>query len=243
MKEVSIFPVGEQALSICFGNKPDKEINDQVFSLYNHLRRQADPFWKDLIPAYCTLTVVYDLKLVRSHSACAFTYVKNSMEQALEKCIDDEGLTFRKLLIPVCYESAFGLDLPALAKSNRISVDEIIERHTAPTYRVYMLGFLPGFPYMGMVPDAIAAPRLATPRRTVSAGSVGIAGNQTGIYPMDSPGGWNIIGRTPVKLFDVHAKQPVLFQPGDEVTFYPITQEAFDAFDAFDARSFNPISA
>lgn len=237
IKTACIYPAGENALTVCLGNKMDIAINDRVFRLFRHLHSYSKPFWKDLIPAYCTLTIVYDAVAIRKHHPAAFDWVKNEMEQALHECMESETLPVRKLEIPVCYDPAFGLDLKSLAKTNNLSVDQVIELHTQQSYRVYMLGFLPGFAYMGMVDEKIATPRLSTPRKHVPAGSVGIAGNQTGIYPLVSPGGWNIIGRTPVKLFDSHAKHPVLFQPGDEVSFYSIRKEAFDAFDV---KNFNP---
>jgi inhibitor of KinA len=129
--------------------------------------------------------------------------------------------------IPVCYAKTFAPDLEDLALQNKISQEEVIRIHTSATYRVYMIGFLPGFAYMGRVDERIVTPRRSQPRTMVPAGSVGIAGEQTGIYPFASPGGWNIIGQTPVALFDVKRKQPVLLQPGDEVTFYSITEHEF----------------
>lgn len=227
---VSIYPISENALTVCLGDKMDVAINDRVFRLFQYLQRHPNPFWKDLIPAYCTLTIVYDVGSIRKQHPAAFTWVRNEMERALHACEESEPLPFRKVNIPICYDPAFGFDLKSLAKTNKLSVDQVIELHTQQTYRVYMLGFLPGFAYMGIVDNKIATPRLAAPRKHVPAGSVGIAGNQTGIYPLESPGGWNIIGRTPVVLFDGQANDSVLFQPGDEVKFFPITKEEFDVF-------------
>ena len=236
----SIYPISENAVTVCLGNELNTTINDRVFKLYHYLRRHPNPFWKDLIPAYCTLTIVYDVNSIRKHHPVAFTWVRNEMKRALAEYEEhEEALPKRKLLIPVCYDPSFGLDLKSLAKTNKLSVDQVIEIHTQQTYRVYMLGFLPGFAYMGIVNEKIVAPRLSTPRKHVPAGSLGIAGNQTGIYPLDSPGGWNIIGRTPVSLFDSREKNSVLFQPGDEVKFYSISKVTFDAFDV---QNFNPFS-
>lgn len=240
MKALSIYPAGENALTVCLGNAMDVAINDRVFRLFHYLQRHPNPLWKDLIPAYCTLTIVYDVGSVRKHQTAAFAWVRGEVERALAEYNEhEETLSKRKLFIPVCYDSTFGFDLKSLAKANKLSVDQVIELHTQLLYRVYMLGFLPGFAYMGMVDEKIAAPRLSTPRKLVPAGSVGIAGNQTGIYPLVSPGGWNIIGRTPVNLFDSREQNAVLFLPGDEVKFYSISKEAFDAFGE---RSFNPFS-
>jgi inhibitor of KinA len=136
----------------------------------------------------------------------------------------------RLIRIPVCYAEAYAPDLASLAALHGISSEEVIAIHSAARYRVYMIGFLPGFPYMATVDKKIQTPRLAKPRTRVSAGAVGIAGAQTGIYPSDSPGGWQLIGQTPLKLFDVAKDNPVLLQPGDEVQFYPISIEAFKTF-------------
>lgn len=249
---VSIYPISENALTVCLGDKMDVAINDRVFRLFQYLHRHPNPFWKDLIPAYCTLTVVYDVHVIRKYHPSAFEWVTHEMERALKACKEREILPARKLRIPVCYDSEFGFDIKSLAKTHKLSVDQVIELHTQQTYRVYMLGFLPGFAYMGIVDDKIATPRLATPRKHVPAGSVGIAGNQTGIYPLNSPGGWNVIGRTPHQLFNPQAcvdtsvgkgtgfyELLVFFQPGDEVKFYPISKEAYDSFDV---RNFNPFS-
>jgi inhibitor of KinA len=232
LKAISIYPVGENTLTVSLGNELDTALNSQVFKLYHYLRGQPNPFWLDLIPAYTTLTVVYDTIALRKHYPSAFEWVKNEAERALHACRDSEALPARKVRIPVCYDLAFGLDLKTLASKRKLSVDKVVELHTQQTYRVYMLGFLPGFAYMGFVTEKIAAPRLSSPRRHVPAGSVGIAGNQTGIYPLDSPGGWNIIGRTPVKLFDPQSESPTLLQPGDEVSFIPISKDEFESFDS-----------
>ncbi|MDB5197332.1 MAG: hypothetical protein JWP88_1703, partial [Flaviaesturariibacter sp.] len=133
----------------------------------------------------------------------------------------------RQLRIPVCYDQAFAPDLKTVAAQAGLSVEEVIHIHTHTSFRVYMIGFLPGFAYMGEVPDAIAVARRSEPRTKVSAGSVGIAGKQTGIYPFDSPGGWQLIGKTPASLFRKKEASPTLFQPGDEVLFYPITINEF----------------
>ncbi len=237
-KSITIYPISENALTVCLGSELDIGINNSVFRLYNHLRKQPNPFWKDLIPAYCTLTVVYDVREIRRHNQSAYDWVKKMLEETINQCDDVETVACRKLFIPVCYESVFGFDLKTLAKTKNLSIDQVIELHTLHTYRVFMLGFLPGFAYMGIVHKKIATPRLSTPHKYVPTGSIGIAGNQTGIYPLDSPGGWNIIGRTPLKLFDAHAENPVLFQPGDEVKFYSITKETFDSFDEKNVNPF-----
>ncbi len=232
MNAFSIYPVGENALTVSLGGELDIALNNQVFRLYQYLHTQPNPFWIDLIPAYTTLTVVYDGITLRKYNPSAVDFVRYEIQQAISASKDVELTSGRAVQIPVCYDLVFGMDLKALAKAKGLSVDAITEKHAAQSYRVFMIGFLPGFAYMGKVDDRLASPRLASPRKHVPAGSVGIAGNQTGIYPLDSPGGWNIIGRTPAKLFDPESESPTLLQPGDEVTFMPISKEAYEAFDA-----------
>jgi inhibitor of KinA len=148
-------------------------------------------------------------------------------EEAGRHAATRKGMVHR---IPICYEEMFSLDMDFLCESNHIDRAEVIRLHTERTYTIYMIGFLPGFPYLAEVDARIAVPRKSRPRSRVPAGSVGIAGVQTGIYPVDSPGGWQIIGRTPVKMFDPRANPPVPFEAGDSISFYSITREAFEKF-------------
>jgi len=228
---ISIYSVGENSLTVSLGGELDTALNNQVFKLYHYFCSQPNPFWIDLIPAYTTLTVVYDSIILRKYHSSAVEFVTHEIQQAIIASRDFESTSGRVVQIPVCYDPIFGLDLKAVAKAKRLPVDAITEIHAAQSYHVYMLGFLPGFAYMGFVNEEIAATRLSSPRTHVPAGSVGIAGNQTGIYPLDSPGGWNIIGRTPVKLFDPESESPTLLKPGDEVSFIPISKDDFEAFD------------
>jgi inhibitor of KinA len=154
--------------------------------------------------------------------------LKELLEPILNQVTDNGELMGRTLKIPVCYEAAFAPDLAELATEKNLTTDEVIRLHTNTVYRVYMIGFLPGFPYMGKVDGRMATPRRSSPRTSIPAGSVGIAGEQTGIYPLSSPGGWNIIGRTPIRLFDKDRPEPVLLQPGDAVQFYSITEDEFN---------------
>ena len=145
----------------------------------------------------------------------------------LTEDIEIFSLPSRKIKIPVCFAEKYALDIDHISKEKKLPVSEIIRLHTAKKYRIYMIGFLPGFPYMGEVDGRIAMPRKAQPQTKVEAGSVGIAGMQTGIYPLDSPGGWQIIGKTPLQLFNKEKDDPVLLRPGDEIEFYPITEDEF----------------
>ena len=175
-----------------------------------------------MVVGYCSLTVYFDPLAVDA----AWLEAEIRQEEAsIEPTPEPPAAAVE---VPVCYGTDCGPDLADVAAFAGCSESEVIERHSAVTYRVYLLGFLPGFPYMAEVDPRIAAPRRATPRTAVPAGSVGIAGGQTGIYPSVTPGGWNIVGRTPVTLFDPDRSRPFLFQPGDRVRFRPIGRDELD---------------
>jgi inhibitor of KinA len=156
------------------------------------------------------------------------TEFEASVRDLLDRIDSAVILMARAVEIPVCYDAAFAPDLEFVATHNRISVNEAIRYHCSAEYLVYFLGFSPGFPYLGELPKLLVTPRLSTPRVKVPAGSVAIGGSQTGIYPVDSPGGWRIIGRTPARLFQPDGEPPTLLQMGDAVRFRPITREEFD---------------
>jgi inhibitor of KinA len=184
----------------------------------------------ETVPAYCTLTVFYDVATVKKGGATGQTAsakVQQYLQALLHTAVKEERPELRLVKIPVCYDDAFAPDMAAMSTAKNLSAQQIIQLHTASPFRVYMIGFMPGFAYMGIVPEALQAPRLAVPRTQVTAGSVGITGAQTGIYPFASPGGWNIIGQTPLKLFDAQRPQPCLLQVGDSVQFYAIDAAAF----------------
>jgi inhibitor of KinA len=179
----------------------------------------------DVVPAYASLAVHFD--------PCQLAL--SDVTGLVERCVAAAGESAAVVTpavgtaieIPVWYDTSTGPDLESIAEQARCTVLEVVERHTAPEYRVYMLGFLPGFPYLGTVDSRIAVPRHTSPRQRIPAGSVGIAGHQTGIYPRDSPGGWQIVGRTPRVLFDARRTPPSLLSPGDAVRFMPITASEF----------------
>ena len=225
----TIFPLGDAALTIDFGNVIDEAINKNVLRLFRKLQHRS-PHILDVIPVYSSLTICYDAVALRSAQRTAFETATAMIEPLLKE--EERGIEAppRRIEIPVCYAQPFALDIDELAAQKTISVDDVIRLHTAKTYRVYMIGFLPGFAYMGSIDEHIAMPRKQQPRTVIPAGSVGIAGEQTGIYPLASPGGWNIIGRTPLKLFDVAKEDSALLRPGDDVSFYSITQDAFESY-------------
>jgi len=228
-----IFPLGDSAITVDLGNVIDENINRQILTMFYHLQNNPLPGMIEAAPAYSTLTVFYDIVYLRKIIAPGKT-VYEWMEEQLQKSfqhtqIKNDPKPVLKT-IPVCYAKEFALDIDDIASLKNISVDEVIKFHTSKTYRVYMLGFLPGFAYMGEVNEQIMVPRKLQPRQKVEAGSVGIAGKQTGIYPLDAPGGWQIIGRTPLKLFDPGIENPTLYKTGDMVQFYPISKDEFENF-------------
>lgn len=225
-----IFPLGDSAITIDFGNCIDEEINQQVIARFNQLREQPLPGMIEAVPAYSSLTIYYDILAVKKKIPADIT-VMEWMTQLLNNLLKEELLytasVERKIHIPVCYEEKIAPDLKYVSFTNNISIEDIVKTHTSKPYKVFMLGFLPGFSYMGEVDEKIAIPRKPQPVN-IAEGSVGIAGKQTGIYPLASPGGWQIIGRTPEKLFDASKEESTLLRAGDIVQFYSINKKEFE---------------
>jgi KipI family sensor histidine kinase inhibitor len=215
-----LIALGDSALLIQFGDEIDPGVNQRVHELDALLNLDKPAGVVETVPAYATLLVHYDPLLL--------TYAETSdwVNAELDKVRSAASRKPRRIEIPVRYGGVSGPDLDFVASYHKLSVQEVLRIHTSHIYVVYMMGFTPGFAYMGKLDDPIATPRLETPRTKVPAGSVGIAGAQTGIYPIDSPGGWRIIGRTEVRLFDLAADPVFLFAPGDRVQF---VMEALDA--------------
>ena len=216
---LEIKPAGDSALLISFGELIDEEINGRVHAVARAIEEAGFEWLVEVVPAYSSLLVVYDPLRV--------AYVE--VETAIKPLLSAETESFRGRLVevPVVYSGQYGPDIEFVAEHNGLTVDDVVEIHSRPVYRVYFLGFLPGFSYLGGMDERIAAPRLERPRLKVPAGSVGIAGKQTGIYPLESPGGWRLIGRTPLRLFDPSKEPPTLLQPGDRVKFVPIDESEF----------------
>lgn len=218
-----IFPLGDNALTIEFGNEISLELNDKAVELSQYFEENRFEGLIETVPAYCSVSIFYDIFIVRkrfSEFSTAFDAVKNLAENALQNLAGKEKNRPRLIEIPVNFAEEFALDLEFVALQNNLTRQKVIKIFTAKTYRVFMLGFLPAFAYLGEVDEKIAAPRKPSPRLIVPAGSVGIAGKQTGIYPFDSPGGWQIIGRTDFELFTPEAENPCALQAGDLVRFY-----------------------
>jgi inhibitor of KinA len=211
-----VVAVGDSALLLRLGEAIDPATNDRALRIAQNLHENAPPGVRDIVIAYASVTVYFDpLQVEVAH-----------IEQALRRASqegDPRALVVepRRITIPAVYGGDAGPDLAELAAFAKCSEDEVVARHITREYRVFMIGFLPGFTYMGIVDERIAMPRRETPRLSVPAGSIGIAGLQTGIYPVESPGGWRLIARTPERLFDVSRASPSLLQPGDLVRFVP----------------------
>ena len=225
-----ISSLGETALMIDFGNTIDESINKLVHSLFYQLQNDPIPGMIEAVPGYSSLTIYYDIPFIRNtlnKQTTAFEWVSENLKKFIPKENIETGDPQILVKVPVCYEIEFAPDLDFVASQNKISLEEVIYLHTSTDYHIYMLGFLPGFAYMGLVDEKISSSRKQKPV-FVEAGSIGIAGKQTGIYPFRSQGGWQIIGRTPLKLFDKEKINPVLFKAGDKVQFYSITKDEFE---------------
>jgi inhibitor of KinA len=227
-----IFPLGDSALTVDFGNIIDEPINEKVIALFHSLQQQPLPGMIEAVPAYSSLTVYYDLMMARkkiSTGQPVFEWMSEKMNERLHQPLPQNDSTSELINIPVCYDPEFGPDLENLAREKNITTEDVIRIHTSKPYRVFMLGFLPGFAYMGEVDERISMSRKNQPV-PVAAGSVGIAGKQTGIYPLLSPGGWQIIGRTPVHLFNKEKEQTTLLKAGDRVQFIPVSKNEFTRY-------------
>lgn len=212
-------PVSDRALIVEFGNSINIIINRKVHALNQIISRFHVQGVQECVPTYRSLLIYYDPAKISYES---LVYQLKDLEQN----IHEVNFPVKKSIeVPVIYGGNFGPDLNYVAKFHDLSEEEVIEIHTEREYTVYMIGFVAGFPYLGEVANAIATPRMETPRLQVPAGSVGIAGNQTGIYPCQSPGGWRIIGRTPQILFNPHKNPPSLLSPGDIIRLKPVEKE------------------
>jgi len=215
-----LLAMGDSALLVKFGEEIDPVINQRVHQLDALLRTDRMAGVIETVPAYATLLLHYDPLLLTYAQASEWVNIE------LAKGKSAVHRKPRRIEVPVRYGGEHGPDLNFIASLHHISKQEVISLHTGREYTVYMMGFTPGFAYMGKLDDMLATPRLETPRIRVAAGSVGIAGSQTGIYPIDSPGGWRLIGRTSLPLFDLASDAPFLFSPGDTVQF---VNEGLDA--------------
>lgn len=220
MENVRFLPCGDQAVTVEWGSTIDEHINRQVHAFARKVEALSHPAITEVVPTYRSATVHYRPEVL------SYEELKHLLAPPAQGSAE-EAEELPVVEIPVCYGGEYGPDLLEVAQHCSLTPEEVIARHTAPTYRIYMLGFTPGFPYLGGMDPSIAAPRRKEPRIHIPAGSVGIAGEQTGVYPIVSPGGWQLIGRTPLRLFDPQKEQPILLSAGAGIRFVPIDEETF----------------
>ncbi len=226
----TISPVGDRAISIDFGQVIDPKINRHIRQTIERIKELQLEGIIELVPTYCALLVEYDAMQYSYSEIC------NIIEPTLDEGMTDTTNELVTVVeVPTVYGGEFGPDLSFVASHNHLSEDEVISIHSGTDYLVYMLGFIPGFTYLGGMDPRIATPRLSSPRTLIPAGSVGIAGEQTGTYPSDSPGGWQIIGRTPVTMYDMSKVQAALLNAGDYVRYVPIDESEFHRIKALGA--------
>lgn len=228
MTRPTIEPLGDQAVLLRWGDAADRAVNRHVHLMAARLNAARPPWLRDVVPAYASLAVYFDDSALPAGEPQM--YVRDWLAPLIEDVVPESGqMQLRCVDIPVCYGGEHGPDLRDVARSCGLDPDEVVRRHAQTEYLVAMLGFSPGFPYLLGLDPALAVARLATPRTCIPAGSVGIGGAQTGVYPDPSPGGWRLIGRTPLRLFDAAGDPPSRLLPGDRVRFVPIDAARFDA--------------
>ena len=222
MADVRFLLTGDTSVCVEFGNEISEPINAQIRAFNIALSNSSIPGIVETVPTYRSLMVHYDPEVIRC--APLMDELKGLLGQ-LDKIVIPPS---EVLEIPVLYGGEMGPDLPFVAEHAGKTEEEVIKIHTSTEYLIYMLGFTPGFTYLGGMSDEIATPRLKTPRVKIPAGAVGIAGSQTGVYPIESPGGWQLIGRTPVRMYDSGRETPILPQAGQYIKFYAIDQAEYD---------------
>lgn len=215
--------LGEETWLVEYEPRLDVGINARVHRLARALAGASLDGIRDVVPGMASLAVHADGDRIDDRE------IEGLLGQLIASSADDEAPAGRLHELPVCYEPPFALDIEDVARRCGCSIPDVAERHSTSEYRVFMIGFLPGFPYLGVLDSRLCLPRRDVPRAVVPRGSVAIAGSQTGIYPSDSPGGWHVIGRTPISLFDAGATPPGRLAPGDRVRFVPVPASRFEA--------------
>ncbi len=222
MDKIKILTAGDSSVLIEFGTEISPQINAKITAIVHLMKEQHIEGVVDIIPAFSSLLVNYDPRVI------SYAKIKKRLEKLLKLEVKEIEAGVKIIEIPVCYGGEYGPDLDNIAKLAGLTPQEVVDMHCSKDYLIYMLGFLPGFSYLGGLDERIHTPRLANPRIRIPAGSVGIGGSQTGIYPLDSPGGWQLLGMTPVKTYDPQRDEPILFEAGDYIRFVPVTEEQFN---------------
>lgn len=222
MDSVIFCPVGDSAVSLSFGNVICPETNRRIRSFCRALEQHPITGMTETLPTFCSVMICYQPLDISYHSLVRQLKKRLRNLKAQEK---EQGRIFQ---IPVCYGEDLGEDLSFVAANAGLTPEQVIELHSGRDYLIYMLGFLPGFAYLGGLDSRLFTPRLEIPRTRIPAGSVGIGGEQTGIYPLDSPGGWRLIGRTPLRPYDPDRSDPILYRAGDSIRFFPVSRAEYE---------------
>ncbi|MBR6158748.1 MAG: 5-oxoprolinase subunit PxpB [Lachnospiraceae bacterium] len=225
-----ILPTGDRALTVEFGNEIDEHINARLMGLIRELSEERIKGIEEFVPSFRAVLIHYNPAIL------SYDRMTSILNAALAKPVSELSHHKRTVEVPVCYDIKYGPDIAFVAEHAGISIEEVIKIHTSTPYLVYMLGFQPGFPYLGGLDERIHTPRLETPRIKLEAGSVGIGGGQTGLYPMESPGGWRIIGVTPVRCYNPDKDKPIPYMAGDYIKFRAVSKEEFDELRERDIR-------
>ncbi|TDQ11365.1 5-oxoprolinase subunit PxpB [Pedobacter metabolipauper] len=216
------FPLGDSAIVLEFGREISVSINTRIRLICEWLDEYTFEGFVDYVPAFTTITVYYEPWVIN------YDKLEEMLDEMISGIGEEDEITARSPIeIPVLYGGHYGPDLDVVARQCQLTTAEVIRIHHAAEYLVYMIGFAPGFPYLGGMDERIATPRKETPRALIPAGSVGIAGKQTGIYPIETPGGWQIIGQTPLQLFNIDREVPALLKAGDRIRFISVTEQEF----------------
>lgn len=219
--KIKYLSAGDKAVVMEFGNEISKDINAKIRNVVKSVEEAKVDGIVELLPTYRSLMIMYDpLKI-------EYSELISTLDSMSSKQVDNEEEKIKIVEFPTVYGGEYGPDINFVAEHNNITVDEVIKIHTGTDYLVYMMGFTPGFTYLGGMSDKIVTPRLASPRTKIPAGSVGIAGAQTGMYPSETPGGWQLIGRTPLKLYDSDKEPPVMLSAGDYVRYVSVSEEEY----------------
>jgi inhibitor of KinA len=230
MMEFKLQPLGDNSVIIELGEDISRDIQQKVNKVSSFLEAQSFEWVIEYVPGFTTVAVFYEPMNIKTKTL-PYDQVCGDLSLHLENLEVEQGEEPRVVKIPVCYGGEFGPDLEEVAEINGLTPEEVIDIHLKGEYIVYMIGFAPGFPYIGGMSEKIAAPRRKNPRLKIPAGSVGIAGKQTGVYPIETPGGWQLIGKTPRKLFLPEGDTPSLLRAGDQIKFEPISAEEFQKWE------------
>jgi len=230
MRLFQLYPLGDAAVTVQFGDTIEEDTHRKVRAFASYLERHPFPGLVEHVPSFTTVTVYYDPWVVSDKGLYnPYARVTEQLQHMLKLARENQKSTRPRVVeIPVCYGGEYGPDLEYVARFHKLKPQEVVACHTRGKYLVYMIGFAPGFPYLGGLSKKIATPRRESPRPLIPKGSVGIADKQTGIYPIETPGGWQLIGRTPLSLFEPDRDPPSLLQAGDRVRFVAITPEEFE---------------